>query len=40
MSRLKKGKWVSITHNHPVGEYTEDGKEIIRIIDSFITKAI
>lgn len=38
--RFKKKKWISITHNHPYGEYTEDGKEIIRIIDSFIAKAI
>ncbi|WP_028242448.1 hypothetical protein [Pseudobutyrivibrio ruminis] len=38
--RFKKEKWVSMTHSHPDGEFTEDGKEIIRIIDSFISKAI
>lgn len=40
MVRLKKEKWESVTHNHPDGEYTVDGSEIIKAIDYLISKAI
>lgn len=38
--KFKKEKWVSIAHNHPSDEPTEDGKEVIRAIDHLISKAI
>ena len=38
-SKLFKGKWTSVTHNHPDGDFTEDGSEIIRCIDNLIDMA-
>ena len=36
---LKKEKWVSVTHNHPNGDFTDDGTEIIKAVDYLIARA-
>lgn len=38
VTRFKKEKWESITHNHPEGDFSESGEEIIRAIDCLISK--
>ena len=37
--RFGKEKWVSVTHNHPDGDFTEDGVEVIKAVDYLISKA-
>ncbi|MDC7279951.1 hypothetical protein NXH64_10620 [Butyrivibrio fibrisolvens] len=34
--RFGKEKWISVTHNHPEGDFTEDGSEVIACIDKLI----
>ena len=37
--RFNKEKWISVTHNHPEGDFSEDGVEIIKAIEALISIA-